>query len=329
MKARRIAVVAAAGALVAGGAGAAIGATQKDKGKETEAAILADAAKTLQTTPEKLRDALGSAEDSQLDQAVKDGDLTQAQADEIKKHRQESGSVLGIPPRGPVPFGPGREIRFGPGAGGALADAAKALGLTPQQLMSRLRDGKTVAGIAKAQGKDLAAVKAAVKAGEKQRLDEAVKAGKLTQKQADEILSHADDVLDRLADKPLGMRGGMRGGPGFRFHVEGRGPIADVAKAVGLTEAQVLSRLRDGKTIAEIAKAQGKDLADVRAAVKAAEKQRLDAAVKAGKLTQKQADEIVSHADDFVDHLGDRPFGRFRHGPPPGAPPIPVPPPGP
>jgi uncharacterized protein (DUF433 family) len=325
MKARRIAVVAAAGALVAGGAGAAIGATQKDKSKETEAAILADAAKTLNTTPEKLRDALGSAEDNQLDEAVKAGDLTQEQADAIKRHRTESGSVLGLPPAGPVPFGPGREMHFGVGADSAIADAAKALGLTPQQLLSRLRDGKTVADIAKAQGKDLGDVKAAVKAGEKQRLDEAVKAGKLTRKQADEILSHADDVLDRLASKPLVMRGA----PGFRFRADVRGPIADVAKALGISETQLLGRLREGKTIADIAKSEGKDLADVRAAVKAAAKTRLDAAVKAGRLTQKQADEILSHADDLIDHLGDRPFGRFRHGPPPGAPPMPVPPPGP
>jgi hypothetical protein len=207
MRARRIAVVAAAGALAAGGAGAAIGATQNDKGKEAEAKILADAAKSLNVTPEKLRDALAEAEDAQLDQAVKDGDLTQAQADEIKKHRAESGRVLGIPHGGPhggpPPFGAGeRGFRFRGGPGrGPIADLAKALGITERQLFTRLRSGKTIAEIAKAEGKDLADVKATLKAAEKKRLDAAVKAGKLTQKQADEILSHIDERLDHLGER--------------------------------------------------------------------------------------------------------------------------------
>jgi hypothetical protein len=222
MRVRRIAIAAAAGALVAGGAGAAIGATHNDKGKEAEAKILADAAKSLDVTPEKLRDALADAEDAQLDQAVKDGDLTQAQADEIKKHRAESGRVLGIPHGGP-PGGPhggpgerGLHFRGRRGAG-PIADLAKALGLTERQLFTRLRSGKTIAEIAKAQGKDLADVKATLKAAEKKRLDAAVKAGRLTQKQADEILSHIDERLDHLGERGRHHHGppppGMPPGP--------------------------------------------------------------------------------------------------------------------
>jgi hypothetical protein len=217
MRARNIAIIAAAGAVVAGGAGAAIGATQNDKGKEAEAKILADAAKQLDTTPEKLRDALGSAEDAQLDQAVKDGDLTQAQADEIKKHRQESGRVLGIPGGGPHgPGGPGMRFGFrhrGPGDG-PIADVAKALGITRADLFKRLRAGKSIAAIAKAEGKSLADVKSAVKAAEKTRLDAAVKAGKITRAMADEMLSHVDDLLDHLGDRPrFEMHGRFRPGP--------------------------------------------------------------------------------------------------------------------
>src|SRR5688500_6541719 len=97
MKPRRIAALAVSGALVAGGAGAAIAAVTKDDAKQTEQAILDDAAKRLDVTPEKLRDALSAAQDTQLDQAVKDGDLTQKQADAIKAARKDSGRVLGGP----------------------------------------------------------------------------------------------------------------------------------------------------------------------------------------------------------------------------------------
>jgi hypothetical protein len=217
MRARRIAVIATAGALVAGGAGAAIGATHHDEAKQAEAEILADAAKTLDTTPERLRDALAAAEDAQLDEAVKDGALTQAQADAIKQRRQESGRVLGIPHgHGPGFGGRGLHRRpGGPRGGGPVADVAKALGISVRQLFTRLRDGKTIAQIAKAEGKSLADVKATVRAAEKQRLDASVKAGRLTQSQADEILSHVDDRLDHLGEERLGRgRRGHHGPPG-------------------------------------------------------------------------------------------------------------------
>jgi polyhydroxyalkanoate synthesis regulator phasin len=227
MNARRLAIIVTTGALAAGGAGVAVGATSNDKAKKAEDNILADAAKQLGTTPEKLRDALGSAEDAQLDQAVKDGDLTQAQADAIKKRRQASGRVLGIPgfrgpggPGGPGvlrgPGGPGGPERhgrpgFGRGPGGGLfGDAAKALGISESKLFSELRTGKSLAEIAKANGKTVDDVKAAVKAAAKARLDKAVKAGDLTQSQADEMLAHLDEHLADFGERGLRFRGGHR-----------------------------------------------------------------------------------------------------------------------
>jgi hypothetical protein len=211
MSARRIAALALAGGLLAGGTGAAIAAVTKDDGKKAEQAVLDDAAKRLNVTPEKLRDALSAAQDAQLDQAVKDGTLTQKQADAIKTRRKESGRVLGGPP-GFRAHGPG----FGPhgGARGVIfPDLAKALGLTRAQLFEQLRDGKSIADIAKAKGKSLDDVRAAVKADAKQRADKAVKDGDLTQAQADEMLAHLDDALEHLGDaRPPMFRGHHRGG---------------------------------------------------------------------------------------------------------------------
>ncbi|CAN5128454.1 hypothetical protein BH20ACT16_BH20ACT16_15820 [soil metagenome] len=94
MGTRRIAAIALSGALVAGGAGAAIAAVGKNGGKQAEQAVLEDAAKRLDVTPEKLREALGAAREAQIDEAVKAGRLTQKQADEIKAARAKSGRVL-------------------------------------------------------------------------------------------------------------------------------------------------------------------------------------------------------------------------------------------
>lgn len=149
MSARRIVAIAATGALALGGAGAAIAAVSKDDPKKTEDAVLADAAKRLSVSPDKLRDALKAAQDAQLDkqleQAVKDGDLTRKQADEIKQRREQSGTVLG-------PVGP-RRGRFGAGPGGPgrfphvrgpdgprfrlFGDIAKALGVSEHENLDR------------------------------------------------------------------------------------------------------------------------------------------------------------------------------------------------
>jgi hypothetical protein len=216
MSARRIAALALAGGLLAGGTGAAIAAVTKDDGKKAEQAILDDAAKRLNVSPEKLRDALSAAQDAQIDQAVKDGTLTQKQADAIKARRKQSGRVLGGPFGGPPGFrshGPG----FGPpgGARGVIfPDLAKALGITRAQLFEQLRDGKSIADIAKAKGKTLDDVRAAAKADAKRRAGEAVKNGDLTQAQADDLLAHLDDALAHIGDaRPPMFRRHHRGGP--------------------------------------------------------------------------------------------------------------------
>jgi transposase-like protein len=206
-----MAAIALSGALLAGGTGAAIAAVTRDDGKKAEAEVLADAAKRLDVTPEKLRDALSAAQDAQIDAAVKAGKLTQEQADKIKAARKQSGSVLGGPlggPHlrgGPRPRGGKGFFRGGPGlpgpGGGMIGDLAKALGLTDDKLFEQLRSGKSIADVAKAQGKSLDDVRAAVKDATKARLDKAVKDGDLTQKQADKMLDRFDMMLKDLDAK--------------------------------------------------------------------------------------------------------------------------------
>ncbi|MDP2712032.1 MAG: hypothetical protein Q8O56_12505 [Solirubrobacteraceae bacterium] len=224
MSPRRIAVIALAGVLIAGGTTAAIAAVTKDDAKQAEQAILDDAAERLDVAPDKLREALAQARDAQLDQAVEDGDLTRKQADAIKAARERSGHVLGGPPGVPgkggaprprgAPFGPGGPGPHGFGPRRELgADLAEALGTTPQKLREQLRSGTSVADIAKANGKTLAGVRSAIKAAAKTRADTAVADGDLTRRQADAILERLDKRLEKLdAVRALGPRGARRRG---------------------------------------------------------------------------------------------------------------------
>lgn len=99
--------------------------------------------------------------------------------------------------------------------------------------------------------------------------------------------------------------------------------LAAAATYLGLTEAELRSRLDAGKTPAQIAQAtDGKTVDGLVAALVAAEKQELAAAVTAGQLTHAQADSIaaslVQRVTERVNSLHER-FGRhFGHGGPGG-----------
>jgi len=211
---RRLLVATSAAVAVAAGGAAAIAATVKDDRKAAETAVLADAAKRLNVQPSELKDALAKAQDAQIDQAVKDGKLTQAQADEIKKRRAEQGTVLGLGGRG-GPHGGGRGFGGpgGPGFGGrgalfgAADAAAKELGLTREKLFEQLRSGKTLTEIAKAQNKSLADVKAATRASLAKSLAAKVADKSITDAQRDHVLEEFDE---HFADFAAG-----KGGPGF------------------------------------------------------------------------------------------------------------------
>jgi hypothetical protein len=92
-----------------------------------------------------------------------------------------------------------------------------------------------------------------------------------------------------------------------------------MAKALNLTPTQLFEQLHEGKTLAEIATAQGVDLAKVQEAANAARVQAMkDAIAKAvtdGKITQAQADWLLQGLDQGYLGKGGRGFGfGFGHG---------------
>jgi polyhydroxyalkanoate synthesis regulator phasin len=320
MRRTRIAALTAAGALAAAGTGVAVATTASDDPKEREAAVLADAAERLDVEPSELRDALADAENAQLDADVRAGHLTQEQADAIKRHREDAGTVLG-PGKPFFHGGPEIALRFAhPGGRFELLDsAADALGISGDELVERLRDGKTLEEVAKAEGKSVDDVRKAVEDSVRKQLDEAVDDGNLTREQADKLLSGVTDMLDHLGEVFDGPKL-LPGGPvlGFGFGGPGGGPIelfGAAADALGIGRDELEDRLRDGKTLEEIAKAEGKSVGDVRRAVEAELKQRFDKAVEEGHLTREQADRMLSKVTGLLDDLGRFPL--LKPPPPP------------
>jgi hypothetical protein len=97
---------------------------------------------------------------------------------------------------------------FGRHAGTRLGAAAVAayLGITPAQLRTELRAGKSLAQIATGHGKTVDGLKAAILDAVKARLDKAVSRGRLTPAQEKTFLDRLSAHLDQLVNKthPLG-----------------------------------------------------------------------------------------------------------------------------
>jgi hypothetical protein len=192
------------------------------------------------------------------------------------------------------------------GAGAAVAGGG--LGFDNDQ-QAFLDNAATRLGVTPAE------LKTALQGAYGDRLDAAVAAGKITKEQADALKQRAKDGIP--------LFGGRHGGPGgFGFHASAS--LTAAATYLGLTEAELRAELQAGKTLAQVAKAKGKSVDGLETALAAEAKKKLAAAVKAGTLTQAQADEIEKrlneHLDDLVNGTGGPGFGHRGHGfggPPP------------
>ena len=208
---------------------------------------------------------------------------------------------------------------------GEASVAAKAIGISETDLTTALRSGKTIAQVAKAHGVTAQKVINALVADAKTKLAAAVKAGRLTQTQADKLQTQltqrvTDRVNGTFRDGPGRGFGGPFPGKGFGGPFPGKGfggrhglgEASVAAKAIGISETDLTTALRSGKTIAQVAKAHGVTAQKVINALVADAKTKLAAAVKAGRLTQTQADKLQTQ---LTQRVTDRVNGTFRGGP--------------
>lgn len=154
----------------------------------------------LHLTPAQTQDALKQAQLQTVDQMLKDGKITQAQANALKA-RINAGQGLG--PIGGLGLRRGGAFGF-KAQGAVLRDlttaelnaAASALHMSTADFQSALRSGKSLSDLETQQKVSDSAVKAAMKSAAKGVLDKAVKAGTITQAQADAILSRVGSGLN-------------------------------------------------------------------------------------------------------------------------------------
>jgi hypothetical protein len=206
---RKALAIGIAALAVIGGGGAALAAS--DDSSSPGRSFFDAVARHLGISSQRLEDATKAAAIDQVDAALKEGRITQAEAD-VLKQRIESGDY-------PPFFGPFLGPHFGPDFdrpgpppfffGERLSSAAGYLGLTEAELRAKLNEGRTLAEIANAQGKSIAGLKEAMLKATKAKLDQLVEDGRLTQAEADEMYDRFQSHLDDLV-----QHGMFR----FRFH---------------------------------------------------------------------------------------------------------------
>ena len=207
--------------VVALGATGAVAASRALSPSEESKAVIEDAAGQLGVQPGDLSHALKEALKNRIDAAVAAGRLTEAQATELKE-RIDSGD--GVPLFG----GPSLGVH-GAGHVGHFRDLTAAgayLGLTEVELREQLEE-KTLAQIAKDQGKSVTGLVAALVNAAGKAIDEAVADGRLTQERADELKSNLDERIESFVNAEFAERGhgfhrgfgaggtSPRGPPGF------------------------------------------------------------------------------------------------------------------
>jgi len=187
-----------------------------------------------------------------------------------------------------------------------LNDAAQRLNVTPDELTKALKEAAAA------------------------RIDQAQKDGKITKEQADEMKQRLEqsDGLPFLG----------RHGPGEVHRVGPPPGITAAADYLGLTEKELHEQLIDGKSLADVAKAENKSVDGLKDAMEKAIRADIAKAVDDKKLTQAQADRMLENLDERIAERveQDGPPGPKFHrrggpggpdgpgfGPPPGGPPPP------
>jgi AraC-like DNA-binding protein len=167
---------------------------------------------------------------------------------------------------------------------------------------------------------------AAVEAAFGDQLSAAVKAGRLTQAEADTLAQRA---------KQRGFLPLWLGGPGLREQSpggrqafaptsHGHGPVMTAAAGyLGLSATALDDQRRAGKTLAQIARSRGKSTEGLKQAMLAPIKSRLDRAVAGKRITSAQEQHILSmlssRISDRIDDPSPSPASAPKSSPPPAA----------
>jgi predicted DNA-binding protein YlxM (UPF0122 family) len=173
------------------------------------------------------------------------------------------------------------------------------LGIDSSTLQQDLKAEKSLADIASAQGVDEQKVFDLLVSQSSQRLDKAVQTGKLTQDKADSFKAKlADQMKKRVEQKGFGqIHKGFKGDQNHKFK---GGSFKDLASVLGVNQQDILTQLKAGQSLAEIASSHNIAEQTLIDQLVKDSTQKIDQAVQTGKLTQAKANQMETKLPDQV-----------------------------
>ena len=218
-----------------------------------------------------------------------------------------------------------KRSKIAAGAGAALAVVGAGGAVAADRLTPKAESQAIVNDAAKQLGVDPAKLSDALEQALKNRIDAAVKDGRLSKEQGDAMKRRITSAAFPLFIGPGFERDGARHRP---FGGLWGRHLNTAAAFLGLTEAQLDEALDGGKSLAQIAKEKGKSADQLVNALVAATTKRLDQAVADGRMTKAQRDMVVADLKERTTAIvngttppgGFRFRGQHRHGFFPGGP---------
>jgi hypothetical protein len=188
-----------------------------------------------------------------------------------------------------------------------IAALAEGLGLTSEDLETRLENGETVWTIAEQKGLTLEQFRTLLTEARTTAVNQAVADGVITQEQADWMLDRMGQMGQGGFGRGMMGARGLNGGKGFgMMGGHGQGPlheymVAEFAVAFDLTVETLEARLDAGDTMWTIAQEQGFTQEQFRTLMADARTTAINQAVANGIITQEQADWMLERMSQMME----------------------------
>ena len=265
-----------------------------------------------------LIDAITAEINAEIDNAVANGKLTNAQADRFREGVADKVAAM-VDESGEhrARGGRDRHDRFN---GGDCDELAALLGTDCETLKTSLKAGQTPAEIAESSDIEPQTVIDALVAEMNTELDAKVESGDLTEAKADALRANFTERVTEFVNNGFerdGNRGGRHGQKG-RAHGDRDGLTAEcgeLAELVGAADCAALkAALADDQTLAQIAESNDIEPQTVIDALVAEATAEIDAKVEAGRLTEARAETIRERLNERISDFVNNGFERPERG---------------
>jgi hypothetical protein len=203
-------------------------------------------------------------------------------------------------------FKPG--LRDGVVDGKMLEDVATYLGVSVDTLKTDLKSGQTLAQIAVAQGKTEDELISFIVTKRTDELKTALSDGKITQEQYDNLIENLETRVKEMVEGTPGLfKQGFRMGfkQGFRMG-QNEAMFTDITTYLNLSADTLRTELQSGKSLAQIAVAQGKTEDELISFIVTERTNDLKTLLSDGKITQEQYDNLIENLETRVKEMVER-----------------------